>query len=64
MLSGVRAGIKCTVLNNVACNTHDTALLFAPGRSPRSIAKSCGASSPHPQMQEIGDDRAARHLTG
>ena len=38
--------------------------LFAPGRSPRSRAKSCGASSPHPQMQEIGDDRAAGHLTG
>ena len=38
--------------------------LFAPGRSPRSLAKSCSASSPHPQMQEIGDDRAARHLTG
>ena len=37
--------------------------LFAPGRSPRSLAKSCSASSPHPQMQEIGDDRAARHLT-
>ena len=38
--------------------------LFAPGRSPRSRAKSCSAGSPHPQMQEIGDDRAAGHLTG
>ena len=64
MLSGVRAGIKCTVVNNVACNTHDIALLFALGRSPRSLAKSCSAGSPHPQMQEIGDDRAAGHLTG
>ena len=39
MLSYVRAGIRCTVLNNVACITHDIALLFALGRSPRSLAK-------------------------
>jgi hypothetical protein len=55
---------NCTVMNNVACNTHDIAPFVRPRPLPAQSCEACSASSPHPQMQEIGDDRAARHLTG